>query len=107
MNSNSEQSLEQEFPESKEFFDATYDLPEGVDLARIHRGEEVFLHHMISGALALLAKSLPEGYSAPRLSTILDISGYLESHSYKRLLATLHMLINVSSAHGFSSRGHA
>lgn len=107
MNSNSEKTLEDDFPEIKEFFEETYNLPENVDLARIHLGEEVFLHHMTSGALALLAKSLPEGYSAPRLSKVLGISGLLESHSYKRLLATLHMLINVSSSNGFTPRGHA
>jgi hypothetical protein len=107
INTNSTESLEEQFPEIKDFFEQTYQLPESVDLHRIHRGEEIFLHHTPSGALVLLAKSLPEGYSAPRLSKILGISGLLETSSFKRLLATLHMLINVSSAHGFSHRGHA
>lgn len=104
---NDELSLEHQFPEIADFFEGTCDLPNDVDLKRIHHGEEVFLDHMPSAALILLAKSLPEGYAAPRLSKILSISGLLKSHPYKRLLATLQMVINVSSAHGFSKRGHA
>ena len=41
--------------------------------------------------LALLAKSLPEGYQAPRLSRVLMISGELRRSTYRRVLGVLQM----------------
>ena len=107
INTNSEDALDEHFPELDDFLEATCHLPDCVDLKRVKHGEELFDDHMASGALALLAKSLPEGYAGARLSKILGISGDLDKYTYKRLLATLHMLINVSSTHGFTHRGHA
>ena len=95
------------FPSLARFFEATNELPPGVDLDRIHRGEHVFIGHVYLAALVLLTKSLPEGYAAPNLSIILNISGQLRTHPYRRLLATLQTVVNVSSCHGFQPGGRA
>jgi hypothetical protein len=95
------------FPELSEFFAATNDLPPNVDLQRISRGEKVFQENAFTGALVLLTKSLPEGYAAPNLAIILNLSGNLRTHPYKRLLATLQTVVNVSTFHGFQNGGRA
>ncbi|MBI3110678.1 MAG: DUF2236 domain-containing protein [Ignavibacteriales bacterium] len=95
------------FPELHEFFSTTERLPANVDLDRIRRGEDVFTRHPFTGALVLLAKSLPEGYAAPNLAIILNMSGNLRVHPYKRLLATLQTVVNVSTIRGFQDGGRA
>lgn len=95
------------FPELHEFFSATDRLPNNVDLDRIRRGEDVFTRHPFTGALVLLTKSLPEGYAAPNLAIILNMSGNLRVHPYKRLLATLQTVVNVSTIRGFQDGGRA
>ncbi len=95
------------FPELHEFFSTTERLPANVDLDRIRRGEDVFTRHPFTGALVLLAKSLPEGYAAPNLAIILNMSGDLRVHPYKRLLATLQTVVNVSTIRGFQNGGRA
>jgi hypothetical protein len=107
MDSNNEIPAATTFPELSEFFGATNDLPPSVDLPRIDRGEKVFQENAFTGALVLLAKSLPEGYAAPNLSIILNLSGNLRTHPYKRLLATLQTVVNVSTFHGFQNGGRA
>jgi hypothetical protein len=67
----------------------------------------VFQKNAFTGALVLLTKSLPEGYAAPNLAIILNLSGNLRTHPYKRLLATLQTVVNVSTFHGFQHRGRA
>ena len=95
------------FPELHDFFSTTERLPANVDLDRIRRGEDVFTRHPFTGALVLLAKSLPEGYAAPNLAIILNMSGDLRVHPYKRLLATLQTVVNVSTIRGFEDGGRA
>ena len=95
------------FPVLSEFFRKSEALPPDVDLDRLHRGEDVFADHAYAGALALLAKSLPEGYQASNLSIILNISGDLRTHTYRRLLATLQTVVNVCTCRGFSTGGRA
>jgi hypothetical protein len=107
MNSNNEIPPATTFPELSEFFAATHNLPKDVDLARIGRGEKVFQENAFTGALVLLTKSLPEGYAAPNLAIILNLSGNLRTHPYKRLLATLQTVVNVSTFHGFQDGGRA
>jgi hypothetical protein len=107
MNSNDEIPPEEQFPVIAEFFRRTGSLPADIDRPRIARGEEVFEKHAYAGALVLLAKSLPEGYQAPNLTAILNISGDLRVHTYRRLLGTLQTVINVSSGHGFAPGGRA
>jgi hypothetical protein len=107
MNSNDEVPPATTFPELSEFFEATNDLPPTVDLYRVSRGEKVFQENAFTGALVLLTKCLPEGYAAPNLSIILNLSGDLRTHPYKRLLATLQTVVNVSTYHGFQNGGRA
>jgi hypothetical protein len=95
------------FPAASDFFDATRDLPPGTDLTRIRRGEALFWRHAYLIALVLLAKSLPEGYAAPNLAIILNLSGDLRVKTYRRLLGTLQMVLNVASCTGFSPGGRA
>jgi len=90
-----------------EFFAATRAMPPGADLARLESGEQVFMRHAFPAALVLLAKSLPEGYSAPSFGEILHVSRDLEVHPYRRLLGVLQMVVNVSSPGGFTERGKA
>jgi ER-bound oxygenase mpaB/B'/Rubber oxygenase, catalytic domain len=85
--------------------DRTNALPAGVDLERVRRGEAVYMRHAFTGALVLLAKSLPEGYQAPCLTEILMISRDLVRSPYDRLLGVLQMLVRVCSIHGFQPAG--
>ncbi len=107
MNANDEIPPGNVFPGLAHFFEETNALPAGVDQERIHRGEHVFIRNVYLAALALLTKSLPEGYAAPNLSIILNISGELRTHTFRRLLATLQTVINVSSCRGFQHGGRA
>jgi hypothetical protein len=107
MDSNDETPPESLFPVASKFIEATRTFPSWVDLARIQRGEDLFWRHAYSIALVLLNKSLPEGYAAPNLSIILNISGNLRTHTFKRLLATLQLVLNVSSVGGFTPGGRA
>ena len=90
-----------------EFFGATGALPPGTDPARLERGEEVWMRNAFPAALVLLAKALPEGYSAPSFGEILHVSRNLEVHPYRRLLGVLQMVVNVSAPGGFTERGKA
>jgi hypothetical protein len=65
------------------------------------------MKHAFPAALVLLAKSLPEGYSAPSFGEILHVSRDLERHPYRRLLGVLQMVVNVSSPGGFAEGGKA
>ena len=107
MDSNDEIPPSRHFPILADFFRRTNGLPPGTDLERIRRGEDVFRDHVFESAIVLLMRSLPEGYAAPNLAIILNISGQLESHTFKRLLATLQMVINVTTARGFQPGGRA
>ncbi len=95
------------FPQASEFIATTGRLPAWVDLKRIQDGEATFWKHAYGIALVLLAKSLPEGYAAPNLARILNMSGDLRTRTYKRLLATLQLVLNVSSCTGFGPNGRA
>ncbi len=95
------------FPSLSDFYERTHRLPDFVDLERIARAESLFIANVFPIALILLAKSLPEGYSAPNLSIILNFSGNLRAHPYHRLLSVLQMVLNVASLGGFSHGGSA
>lgn len=89
------------------FFAETARLPAGTDPARLDRGEELYTRHAFVAALVLLCKSLPSGYSAPCLASVLSVSGDLRQHPYKRLMGVLQMLVNVTTQHGFEAQGAA
>jgi hypothetical protein len=89
------------------FFGSTAALPSGVDLERVARGEDLFEANAFPMALVLLARSLPEGYAAPNLTRILNLSGNLDHHPYRRLLGVLQMVVNVTTVRGFQSGGNA
>jgi hypothetical protein len=107
LNSNDSTPPHEEFPSLSDFVDATHSLPAFVDSDRIARAEALFIRNVFPIALILLAKSLPEGYSAPNLSIILNVSGNLRAHPYHRLLSVLQMVLNVASLGGFSHGGTA
>lgn len=89
------------------FVEATRELPQGVDLASVNRGAQVMLEHATLCALALLLKSLPAGYAAPRLAQVLHMSHNLEQRPYRRALGVLQMLVNISQPGAFRSGGRA
>lgn len=91
----------------REFVAATGELPSDIDPERLERGGKVFLEHAFSAAVVLLASSLPAGYSAPRLSRILTISGDLHKYPYKRLMGVLQLLVNISVPRSFRPQGEA
>ena len=68
-----------------------------IDDEIIARGGRTFFHWAYPAAVVMLASSLPSGYSAPALSRVLTISDELAVHPYRRLLAVIQMLINISS----------
>lgn len=107
MNANDAEPLHKQFPALEDFFNQTSRLPAETDYERIKRGEEVFARHAFPAALVMLTKSLPEGYAAPNLSIVLNISKNLEQHAYRRLLQVLQMLLNVCALGGFSDGGRA
>jgi len=107
LRSNDDIIADKHFPELKEFIAKTKKLPDGVDLERIERGEEAFMRNAFPACIALLCKSLPEGYAAPNLSLILNISKNLERHPYARLIAVLQLVINVGALRGFEAEGRA
>ena len=107
MNANDEKPVHQLFPALEDFFNLSRALPAGTDFEMIKRGEEVFAKHAFPAALVMLTKSLPEGYAAPNLSIVLNISKNLEQHAYRRLLQVLQMLLNVCALGGFKDGGRA
>lgn len=82
-------------------------FPDGLDHPRLRRGERVYLNHAFFASIVLLAKSLPEGYAAPCLSTLLNLSGNLRTKPYRRLLGVLQLVVDVSSVNGFEKGGRA
>lgn len=94
-------------PELLAFVAATAGLPPGLDHERVERGALVMLDNAVLCALALLLKSLPSGYAAPRLATILDLTRNLEERPYRRALGVLQMLVNISVTDAFRPGGSA
>lgn len=94
-------------PEFLAFLRDTRRLPAGIDPARVARGAQVMLEHATLVALALLLDSLPTGYAAPRLATVLHMSGNLEKRPYRRALGVLQMLVNISQPGAFREGGGA
>jgi len=82
-------------------------FPDGLDHARLRCGERVYLDHAFFASVVLLAKSLPEGYAAPCLSSLLNLSGNLRTEPYRRLLGVLQLVVDVSSVNGFEKGGRA
>ncbi len=107
LSSNDAKVADEQIPELKEFIAKTKKLPDKVDLKRIERGEEAFMRNACPACISLLCKSLPEGYAAPNLSMILNISKNLERHPYARLIAVLQLVINVGALRGFQPDGRA
>jgi hypothetical protein len=102
----SDEPLPADLPEPvKRFFEETRALPSGIDLEKIARAEGIFMRHAFTASLVLLAKALPEGYSAPTFGKILNLSQDLDRHPYRRLLGVLQMVVNVCSDRGFEHGG--
>lgn len=94
-------------PEFRDFVQATRHLPADTDRASVGRGAQVMLGHATLCALALLLKSLPAGYAAPRLSSVLHMTGNMEKRPYRRSLGVLQMLVNISQQGAFAEGGAA
>lgn len=94
-------------PSFLRFVQCTRALPAGTDRAAAARGGDVMLGHATLTALALLLNSLPAGYAAPRLSTVLHMSHNLEKRPYRRALGVLQMLVNISKKDAYRDGGRA
>ncbi len=80
-------------------------LPAWADRERIRRGQDVFMTTAIPAVLVMLCKALPEGYAAPSMARILNLSGDLSKYPQHRLMGTLQLLLNVSSPGSFDPGG--
>ncbi len=98
----------------RDFFDQTYhfcdrcgapELPSWVDRDRIIRGQQAFMESSLPAVLVMLCKSLPEGYAAPSMAKILNMSGDLRVMPFHRLMGTLQLLLNVSAPYSFERMG--
>lgn len=82
-------------------------LPGWADHDRIRRGQTAFMTRAVPAVLVMLCKSLPEGYAAPSMARILNLSGDLRTYPKHRLMGTLQLLLNVSSPGSFDAGGPA
>lgn len=80
-------------------------LPAWADRARILRGQEAFMTKAMMSVLVMLCRSLPEGYAAPSMARILNLSGELKARPFHRLMGTLQLLTDVSSPGSFEPGG--
>lgn len=98
----------------QEFFAATYrfcdscgtpELPAWVDRDRVIRGQQTFMERSLPAVLVMLCKSLPEGYAAPSMAKILNMSGDLKARPFHRLMGTLQLLLDVTAPYSFERMG--
>jgi ER-bound oxygenase mpaB/B'/Rubber oxygenase, catalytic domain len=85
-------------PSLTRFLSHVQKMPEWLDWDLLRHGQQVFLLNSSSCALGLLYFSLIGGFSAPRITKVLDSTNYLTSESqektYRRLFETLEMVID-------------
>ncbi|MEM9300653.1 MAG: oxygenase MpaB family protein [Pseudomonadota bacterium] len=91
----------------RDFLDQTDRLPAGVDQDRLAKGADAFMERAASGAMILLASSLPQGYGAPSLCEVLTVSDNLATHPYKRLMGVVQLLVNLATPGAFRPDGEA
>lgn len=89
----------------RDFFAQTEQLPSWVDLTRVERGAEAMGDHAFTGAVVLLASSLPRGYAAPCLCEVLTVSDDLDRSPYRRLMGVVQLLVNLASSQAFTPGG--
>ncbi len=82
-----------------------YSLPAWADRERIRRGQIVFRSCTLPSVLVMLCKSLPEGYAAPSMARILNLSGELRARPFHRLMGTLQLLQDVGTPGSFEPGG--
>lgn len=75
--------------------------PAWIDRARVLAGQRAFMTRMLPSVLVLLCKSLPEGYAAPGMAEVLNLSGELARRPYHRLMGTLQLLVTVCTPGSF------
>jgi hypothetical protein len=80
-------------------------LPVWADRERILRGQQAFRECTLPSVLVMLCKSLPEGYAAPSMAKILNLSGELRARPFHRLMGTLQLLQDVGSPGSFEPGG--
>jgi hypothetical protein len=80
-------------------------LPTWADRQRIIRGQRVFMTTAVPAVLVMLCKALTEGYAAPSMAKVLNLSGDLSAYPKHRLMGTLQLLLNVSTPGSFEPGG--
>ncbi len=80
-------------------------LPAWADLEQIERGQHAFMTQSIMSLVVMLCRSLPEGYAAPSMSRVLNLSGQLQKYPFHRLMGTLQLLRDVSTPGSFRVDG--
>ena len=96
-----------QFPALRAFFDTTNTLPSHTDYDRIRRAEDLFSNHLYPIALVMLCSSLPSGYAAKCLCEILNLSGALQHHPYRRLMGVMQLVLNATVNRGLAPSGSA
>ncbi len=80
-------------------------LPAWADLAKLERGQQAFMTRSMMSLLVMLCRSLPEGYAAPSMARVLNLSGQLRKYPFHRLMGTLQLLKDVSTPGSFRADG--
>ena len=84
-------------PRAALFLSQVISPPVWLDCAALKRGQRVYLKYNISAHLGLLYYSLVGGFSAPKITAVLDATGYLtrgQDAVWRRLLETLEMVVD-------------
>jgi hypothetical protein len=72
-------------------------IPNWVDWKLVNKGQNLFLKHLSASSLGLLYFSLLGGFSAPKIVSVLDETGYLTKArdlTWRRLLETMQMVVS-------------
>ena len=79
------------------FLDDVSRVPEWVDWSKIHRGQGVFQRYLMPASVVLYNMSLVAGFSLPKVTKVLEQSGYLvgsPAHAMRRLFETGLLLVD-------------
>jgi hypothetical protein len=89
--------------ELEKYVHAAQALPEWASREKIALAEKVFIDNGFLSCVLLFCSSLPECYIAPDLSSVLHVSGQLESNTDYRIRATAAMIFPVMMKGGLTS----
>jgi ER-bound oxygenase mpaB/B'/Rubber oxygenase, catalytic domain len=94
-------------PPLRAYLEATAHLPEGCDLARVERAQNLFTRHGSAFGVALMYASLPALYAGSQGGVqILAMTGQLAHYYRRRAAETLRFILDVMTPGGLQPGGH-